>query len=358
MKQTTSIILLLVLALSLFMGGCGVGQASVSDIDEVEAATPVPVEVAQPVRADVSATHRVTATLTSDADAPVIARVPGEVVELLVEEGDRVQEGQVLARLDGERLRLELLAARAELVRARREYQRNRDLHARGLISTSVFEGLEYELEALEAAYDLRKLNYEHSNIRATISGIVSSRDIKLGQTLAMNDVAFRVTDTSQLVADLHMPQAELHKFRAGQTAKLSVAASPDQSFVAVITRISPTIDTRNGTFRATATIDNDDGTLAPGMFGRFTVAYEEHPDALLIPLAALVDEDEQVTVYVVNGTEVVRRAVTTGIETSGRIEILDGLDEFDTVVVTGQASLRDGSKVLASSLRPDSFSG
>ena len=357
-KQTTSILLLIVLAISAFMSGCGVGQATVADIEEIEAATPVPVEVAHPLRADVFATHKVTATITSDADAPVLAKVPGEVVELLVEEGDRVAEGQVLARLDGERLRLELLAARAELVRARKEYQRNIDLHSRGLISASMFEGLKYDLAALEASYEVHRLNYEYSNIRATISGVVSAREIKPGQTLAANDVAFRITDTTRLVAYLHMPQAELHKFRAGQKATLTVAASPDASYPASIARISPTIDARNGTFRATATIDNTSGELAPGMFARFTVAYEEHPEALLIPRGALLDEDEQATVYVVNGTEVVRRSVTTGIETNGRIEILDGLDEYDTIVVTGHAGLRNGSKVLASSTRQDSFSG
>ena len=350
MKQTASILLLILFAVSVFNSGCGTGQATVSGIDEIEAATPIPVEVASPLRADVFATHKVTATITSDADAPVIAKAKGEVIELLVEEGDFVTDGQVLARLDGERARLELLAARAELVRARKEYQRNVDLHARGLVSTSMFEGLEYDLAALEASYKVRKLDYEYCNIRATISGVVSAREIKLGQTLAANDVAFRITDTTELIAYLHIPQAELHKFKAGQKATLSVAATPDASYSAVISRISPTIDSRNGTFRATATIDNSGGELAPGMFGRFTVAYEEHADALLVPLDALVDEDEQATVYVVNGSEVARRRVTTGIEAGSRVEILDGLDEHDTIVVTGHSSLRDGSRILASS--------
>ena len=83
MKALTSIIVLLALAATL--AGCGVGEASVSDADAVQAATPVPVEVAQPFRADLSATYAATATITSDNDAPVVARVSGEVVELLVE---------------------------------------------------------------------------------------------------------------------------------------------------------------------------------------------------------------------------------------------------------------------------------
>ena len=358
MKARKSITTAFLLMAPALLTGCGISDASPTDGETVRAAAPVPVEVARPFRADIYATYDVTATIASDADAPVVARVAGEVVALLVEEGDLVTEGQVLARLDGERLRLEMLAARANLQQARAEYERNRDLHARGLISASMFDNLQYDLEALEAVYDLRKLNYRYSGIRAPISGVVASREIKPGQTLAVNDIAFRITDTRELIAYLQIPQSELPKFSAGQTATIEVASMPDVEYDATIERISPTIDTRNGTFRATAVIDNDTGVLAPGMFGRFTIAYERHDDALLIPASALLDEDDEATVYVVRDGAVSQRLVETGIETGGRIEILDGLTEDDVIVVVGQSSLRDGSKVLASDTLSDSFAG
>ena len=132
----------------------------------------------------------------------------------------------------------------------------------------------------------------------------------------------------------------------------------PDVEFAAIIARISPTIDTRNGTFRATALIDNAAGDLVPGMFARFTIAYEKHIDALLIPSIAVVEEDEETSVYVVTGGEVARRIVETGITSDQQIEILSGLSEDDEIVVVGHSSLRDGSKVLASSTTLDSFTG
>ena len=186
MKTLTSIIVLLAMAATL--AGCGVGEASVSDAESVQAATPVPVEVAQPFRADLSATYAATATITSDNDAPVVARVSGEVVELLVEEGEYVTEGQILARLDGERLRLEMLAARVNLDQARAEYARNTDLNKRGLISAAAFDNLKYDLQALEATYELKKLNYGYAAIRTPIAGVVASRDVKPGQHLNVND--------------------------------------------------------------------------------------------------------------------------------------------------------------------------
>ena len=338
--------------------GCGIGKASDASTDEVLAATPVPVEVIYPIRADIYATYHATTTIESDADAPVLARVPGEVVQLFVEEGDQVKQGQVLARLDGERSRLEMLATKANLEQARKEFARYRDLADRGLVSDSMFDGLKYDVASLQASYELTKLNYDYSAIRATIAGVVSSREIKLGQSIDANDVAFRITNTSELVAYLQIPQAELAKFSAGHSASLQVDSMPGTDFHATIARISPTIDTRNGTFRATAFVNNDNGYLVPGMFARFTIAYEKHGDALLIPLDSVVQEDEEMTVYVVANGTVARRVIDTGIASAGQVEILSGLAENEEIVVVGQSGLRDGSKVLASNRNLDSFTG
>ena len=160
------------------------------------------------------------------------------------------------------------------------------------------------------------------------------------------------------MVAYLQIPQTELSKFTAGDTASIQVASMPGTVFPATIARVSPTIDARNGTFRATAVIDNATGDLAPGMFGRFTIAYEQHTDALVIPAIAMLDEDDVNTVYVVSNGEVVRRAVDVGILTDGNVEILGGLSEEEIVVVVGQSGLRNGSKVLASTDTLHSFTG
>jgi membrane fusion protein (multidrug efflux system) len=160
---------------------------------------------------------------------------------------------------------------------------------------------------------------------------------------------AFKITDTRQLVAYLSIPQTELAKISAGDTAEVRVDAMPEIEFSATIARISPTIDPRNGTFKATVYIENQDGELAPGMFGRFNIAYEKHADALLIPAAALLEEDNDIVVYVVTDGSASRREIEIGIQSDGFVEVLSGLEKADQIVVTGQNGLRDGAKVLAS---------
>lgn len=311
-----------------------------------------------PARADIYAMYATTGTLESDSDAPVLARAAGEVVEILVEEGTLVEQGQILVRLDGEQLRLEMLQARANLDQVRSEYERLVDLQKRGLVSVAMYEGLMYDLDALEASYELKRLNYGYTKIRAPIAGIVSSREIKVGHQININDPVFRITDTSRLVAYLKIPQTELENFSAGHAVKLSVDAIPDTLFAATIDRISPTIDSRNGTFRATAYIDNSDNNLAPGMFARFNIAYEKHADALVIPSDAVIEEDTISVVYIITGDSVERRVIEIGIKTGGMTEVLSGLDINESVVVTGQSGLRDGSRVLASNVTVDRFSG
>jgi membrane fusion protein (multidrug efflux system) len=349
MRLGNIVITILAAAAALQLAACGVGQASVTTADQQEAMTPLPVEVLSPVKADIFATYHTTATISSDSEAAVLARVDGEVVEILVEEGDQVSEGQILARLDGDRLRLLQTQAKANLDKVRREYERFVRLHEKGLVSASAIDSLRFDMDALEAAFKLQRLDYEYTTIRAPISGIVSARDIKIGQHVDVNDTTFRITDTSQLVAYLRIPQTELSKFSAGHLAEVRVDAMPGQTFDALIARISPTIDMRNGTFRATAYIDNEDGLVAPGMFGRFEIAYEQHTDALMIPLAALVSEDSQTVVYVVEEGAASRRIIRTGIQSGENVEVLEGLEEHEQIVVTGQGTLRDGSRVFAS---------
>ena len=358
MPRTQLIGMAAALATASLLTGCGVGEASAPEAAEAERVAPVPVEVAPADRRDIFATYAATATLASDLDAPVPARVGGDVVEILVEEGDRVDRNEVLARLDGDRLRLEMLAAKANLEQVRSEYARLADLHSRNLVSAAMYEDLRYDLEALEATYELAKLNYEYSAIRAPIAGVVSARDVKLGQNVTTDQATFRITDTRELIAHLMIPQSELAKFAAGHSATALFDSMPGTGFPATIIRVSPTIDTRTGTFRATAVIDNTAGNLAPGMFARFTIAYEKHEDAVTVPERAIVLEDNETSVYVVADDTVSKRVVSTGIRSGGRVEVVSGLEGTERVVVTGQSSLREGTKVLASNAVTDSYIG
>jgi membrane fusion protein, multidrug efflux system len=325
---------------------CG-GQDAADEADDAEDdAPPVPVEVAMPERGDVVAVYKGTAPIEAYADAEVLAKVAGEVEELLVEEGEEVQQGQVLARLDGDRLRLSLNESEARLRKLRRDYERNVELSKKGLISTGDFERIKFEMEALEASNNLARLELDYTQIRAPIDGVVSKRYIKLGSTLDVNDPAFRVTSLDPLIAYLHVPEREFRNIEAGQPAELYIDALEKEPVLSAVTRVSPVVDPDTGTFKVTIEIYDEARRIKPGMFARVGIVHDRHEDALLVPRSAIVEDAGTSSVFVVKDGIAKRSAVRTGFASDGKVEILSGLDDKAQIVTVGQVGLRQDTRV------------
>mgnify|MGYP001813181355 CR=1 FL=1 len=328
----------------LLLGACQPGGEQGEQ--EEEEAAPVPVETTTPVRGDVYAVYSGTAPIEAFAEADVIAKVEGEVREFLFEEGNEVEAGQILARLDGDRLRLELNESRARLNKMQRDFERNKELREKGLLSEGDFEKLRYDLEALQASFNLASLELDYTQIRAPISGVVSERYIKVGTTIRVGEPAFRITSLDPLVAYLHVPEREYRQIRADQPVAIDIDALADQRIMATVTRVSPIVDPQTGTFKITIEIRDEERRIKPGMFGRMSIVYDRHENVLQIPRSAIVEDMGNQTVFVVEDGKAVRRIVQTGYGNEGLIEITSGIEEADQVVTVGQVGLKPDAKV------------
>ncbi|MEX2125952.1 MAG: efflux RND transporter periplasmic adaptor subunit [Woeseia sp.] len=321
-------------------------DASDGDEDKEEDAPSIPVEIATATRGDIFAVYSGTAPIEAFADAQVIAKVSGEIEEIFVEEGDDVRAGQILLRLDGDRLRFEAQQAQANLLKLQRDFQRNVDLKDRSLISAGDFEKIQYEMEALEATYNLASLELSYTEIRAPIDGVVSQRFIKLGNTIEVNTPTFQITSLEPLVSYLHVPEREYRRIDAGQTATIAVDALQGTRFEGTVARISPVVDPLTGTFKITIELSDPSRRLKPGMFGRINIVYDKHENALQIPRNAIVQEGGEPSVFIVENDTARRRIVKTGYVEGGKIEIVDGLADSEQFVLVGQTGLKEGSKV------------
>jgi membrane fusion protein (multidrug efflux system) len=335
----------LVLA-AVLLASCQQGGDEVDAETEDDESPAIPVETALPTRGDIYAVYSGTAPIEAFADATVIAKVGGEIREVLAEEGDDVHSGQVLARLDGDRLRLEKEQAEANLRKLQRDYQRNVDLKGKGLVSEGDFEKIRYEMEALQATFDLAKLELSYTEIRAPIDGVVSERFIKVGNTIDVNEQTFKVTSLEPLISYLHVPEREYRRIKPGQKAIIEVDALSGASFEAVVARVSPIVDPETGTFKISIEVSDASRQLKPGMFGRIGIVFDMHANALQIPRSAIVESAGQSSVFIVSEDVVERRLISTGYAQSGQIEVLQGLDDMDEIIVVGQTSLKDGSKI------------
>ncbi|MEM6807767.1 MAG: efflux RND transporter periplasmic adaptor subunit [Pseudomonadota bacterium] len=345
------------LLLSLTLAACGGGDGNTDgDVDgdktvaengeSEQPETIIPVEVMTVGRGDIFAAYTGSASLEAFDEASVVAKVGGEVRQILVEEGDFVQRGDVLARLDGDRLRLELEQSRANVARLEQEYERSVELNQKGLVAASAFETTKYELDGLKAQFELAKLEYAYTTIRAPISGVVSTRDIKVGNTIERNAPTFTITALDPLVAYLYVPEREFGRIDAGQPVRMRIDALPGKLFEGTVARISPTVDPETGTFKATVEISDSESRLKPGMFGRLAVIYDQQRNTLLLPRDALIETTSGSSVFVVRDGVAERVDVETGYAWEGEVAVLEGLADEDQVVVVGQAALKTGSKV------------
>lgn len=321
------------------------GPESDATGDEEETVA-IPVEVSKPTRGDIVAVYSGTAPIEAYAEADVIAKVAGEIREILVEEGDDVTRGQVLARLDGERLRLELNQSSANLRKLQRDFERNTDLKEKGLISSGDFDKIRYDMEALEASFNLAKLELDYTQIRAPIDGVISDRFVRLGNNISANEPAFHVTSFDPLVAYLHVPEREYRNIAKDQIVGIEIDALQGQRIIATVTRVSPIVDPQTGTFKITIEISDEARRIKPGMFGRISIVYDQHANVLQIPRSAILEDSGETSVFVVEDGKAVRKLIQTGYSNSGMIEISKGLNDDDRVVTVGQIGLKNDANV------------
>ncbi len=360
-----------------------------TDAEGTEAATDssVPVEAVAVSRRSISASYSGTATLEPESEAQVAAKISGVLLKLMVEEGDQVKAGQVLARLDDENPRLNLAKAQASLGKLENDYRRSKEMFERKLLSVEQNDKISYDLETQRATWELAKLELSYTNITAPISGVISRRLVKVGNYMQINQALFQIDNFDPLLAVINVPERELNTLHADQVVRLSVDSIPDHAFEGHIQRISPVVDSATGTFRVTCEFRDESGRLKSGMFGRLEITYAQHDDVPTIPRAALIEEDGETAVFVIiSGTQAAaedknsgkavadgadatkegsdkkatsdkdkpripdwvakRRVVKVGYGDANYVEVLDGLTEVDRVITLGRSAVRDGTAV------------
>ncbi|HOZ05967.1 MAG TPA: efflux RND transporter periplasmic adaptor subunit, partial [Arenimonas sp.] len=305
----------------------------------------VPVEVVSVSRQPISASYAGTANLEAPGESQVVAKTSGVMVQLLAEEGQVVHKGQVLARLDGDRVRLEAERSAATVNKLENNYRRSQKLRQEKLVSADSDEQIRYELEAARASLALARLELSYTNIVAPISGVVAQRMVKPGNLISLNAPVFRIVDNSRLEAVLNVPEREMAVIKQGMPLRMLVDAIPGKVFEGKVDRVSPVVDSGTGTFRVVCAFAGND-TLRPGMFGRIEVVYDQRNNVLTMPRTALLEDEGESAVYVARGNKAARVPVKIGYTTGEFAEILSGLKEGDRVITAGKVAVRDGTEI------------
>ena len=349
--------------------------------DAKPAASAVPVEVAKAARGSISASYSGTAALVADHEAQVTSKASGVLMKLFVEEGMTVKEGQLLAELDDAPAAAKLAQAEAQMHKADATFAYAEQSIKKNLIAKRDYDQANFDMLTQRAAYQSAKLELAYTRIVAPVSGVIAERSVKLGNLIQVNQNMFRIVGMDPLQAVLNVPERQLGILKTGQTVQLEADALAGQKFTGNILRVAPVVDAASGTFRVTCEFHDKSGALKPGMFGRVEIVYDHRDDALTVPRSALVEEDGETAVFVVDkapppappkdakpdtkalakaadpkdakpAAVVVdsliahRKLVKIGYSDGDKVEIRSGLDEGTQVITVGRNAVRDGTSV------------
>lgn len=311
----------------------------------------VPVEVHAPV------------DLRPLALADVGAKTLGYLDAVLVDRGDKVKKGQLLALVRPSDLPDQLAAARGVLAQnqssvalARSNLDRSQQLAPSGVVSQQVLQQSVAALAASEASEAAAKaqlaalaVRLGETRIVSPLDGVVSSRRLDPGALVgptSANSVIMTVARIDVLRVFIAVNEHEAGGVAVGKMARVEVDALPGRLFWGKVVRLSPAFDPTTRTIEAEIHLPNENGEMRAGMYGRGSILLETHPGATVLWVNSVQISDKQRYVFVLHGDKVQRRTVDVGVDGGNWLEIKAGVRPGEEVVVAGVEGLAEGSTV------------
>lgn len=319
-------------------GGRGPGGAN---------ARPSPVEVVTVSRGTLARTTTVAGLLEPLRTVGVNAQLSGSLLSVNAEEGNYVREGQTLARIDARELEAQVKSAEASLEFAQSSATRSDELWRQKIITAGEYERDRAALAAAQASLEQLKTRLGYATIRAPINGVVTEKRLESGDIVSPNTRLFSVADMSMLVSRVMVSELEVTLLKAGAVVDVTVDALGGARVQGRIRRVFPAADSVTRLVPVEVALTGTAlSQLRPGYTIRATFRLGTRDDALIIPTRAVMGPAGARTVVVVRQGKSERRMVRVGPDIEGTTQVFEGLALGDTVIVAGQALLRDGSAV------------
>src|SRR5712691_4906760 len=342
----------------------------------------------QPIAGTILATGKI--LVTEDRVANIGPVHGGRLVRLYAGQGANVKKGQKLADLESadiDQAEADYLKAIADYENARRTsaaevkfaqatYDRTKVLYEKTIVAGKNLQAAEHDLEVAKASAEnsvagtrsaltaarrhLLILGLKQSDIDALknkpdspvvfsltspITGIVVERNATIGATVGSDANVFKIIDLSRVWIDANVFEKDLERVRRGQEVKVSVTAFPESIFSGRVILINSVVDPETRTVKVRTEVPNPDGRLKPDMFANVQIITDLHRASISIPQSAVLNDGGKTVVFVADGSSYKKRVVIVGIQSNDRIEIRDGLNAGDKVVVKGNYLLLQQSK-------------
>jgi RND family efflux transporter MFP subunit len=348
------------LCLLIVATGCGSNGAKTTTVEPV-----IPVIAAKVIRGDIASSIYTTGTIFPRQESMISPKTSGIIKKLYADEGDKVEKGQRLVKLEQEMLRIVVKEAKASLKEARAQLKhsqstlkRRKKLFEEGVVGSQNLDDITTErdlakarVQRTRATLEMAEQDLKDSVITAPFDGFIVEKMMNEGEmatTMPPSNI-FHLVDTRRVKIECGITEEKRRFITLGKEVLIKMDAYPDEVFTGKITTVNPKIDLNSRTFKIKIAIPNPGFRLESGMFARIRIIERESKNALLIPQRVIINAETVKKVFAVENGRAVKKTITTGIINHPLIEVTEGLKEGDIVVTEGFYALKEGIKVTAS---------
>lgn len=290
-----------------------------------------------------------TGNFVARKEVPLTAEAQGSLIALNIKEGQKVGQGQVIARIDPTAIQSSLATARASLNKAIKDKERYERLVTAGAISQKQYEDIALNVDNARANLAGIQQQMKYTIIRSPMSGTVSEVNVERGSFATVGMKIGKVIDVSKLKMVIQVPEADVVKIKKGQPVKILTEVYPDHVFDGNISLISVTADEGRKYDVEVEVPNGGEYVLKSGMFGTVSLEAQvkDNGEKLFIPRKAIVGSIKDAQVFVLNADNTVSLKTIEVQNVSGdEVIVLKGINAGDKIVMTGQINLQDGKKV------------
>lgn len=351
--RNKGLLTLLLIGVLLLVMGCG----KTEDAKQEERA--VPVEVIEVARGDLSEDLTVVGEIEAGIDVNLLPKMAGRVSAVHVQTGQLVGSGAVLLELEGTEAQNNLISSqamvemqKASLEAAAKSYDRTKILLNEGAVSQVQFEQVETQLKSAQAQYnqavaglDIAQDNYHEMVVTSPIGGKVSYIDAKVGELVGMQAPVVGVVDLSTMIIKVNISENLVNNITVGQQVDVEVTALK-KTVPGQVKSIAPKINPQTKAFPVEIQINNANGDILSGMVAKITLATGHARGTLIVPTKALLEDGGHVRLYVVEDGIAREREVKVGISGRDKVEIIEGINEGEQIIIAGNRLVSEGQKV------------
>ncbi|MEX0692762.1 MAG: efflux RND transporter periplasmic adaptor subunit [Gemmatimonadales bacterium] len=311
---------------------------------------PVPVAVAPVLIETLTRSVIVTGAVAPVRTIGVTSQTTGTLLRVLVQEGDRVRQGQLLAELDGRETAAQLQRAEAVLTNAQAAFERIERLRETAITTEAEVQQARANFQIARSDVTLWRTRVSFTRILAPNAGIVTAKLVEAGGSVSTNQRLFDLADDALLVVRVQVSELDVTRLAPGLAVAIRLDALPDAQVVGRVRRVFPSADVATRLVPVEIALEPAaELVIRPGYLARIQLPVEERPNVLTVPANAAATASGAPALFVIEADTVVRKFVTFGMSSGNRLEVLTGIAEGEQVVTSGTQTLRPGQRVRVS---------